>query len=172
LPSQSPKPALHVDRQVLAEQLGVAPGRVGQTVPQVPQWLRSVVRLTSQPLAGLPSQSAKPVLQVNPHVPPVQLLVALARAGQTLPQAPQLVTELVRLASQPLERLLSQLPKPVAHRAAQLLAAQTAMVLEALGQTLPQAPQCAGSLPVLVQAPPQSTSGDAQVVAQLPMPHT
>jgi len=54
---------------------------VEQARPHAPQFVTLVVVLTSQPLLATPSQSAKPVLQVKPQVPPVHLTVALARAG-------------------------------------------------------------------------------------------
>jgi hypothetical protein len=68
-------------------QTGVAPE---QTIPQPPQLFGSVFMLTSQPLAVLPSQLAKPPLQEAIwHLPLAHTAVALGRA-QTLPQLPQL----------------------------------------------------------------------------------
>jgi hypothetical protein len=46
----------------------------------------------SQPLDALPSQLPKPGLQVKLHIPALHVVVALARAGQALPQEPQLLT--------------------------------------------------------------------------------
>ena len=40
-----------------AEQMGDAPGPGGQTLPHVPQFVRLLDVIVSQPLAGLPSQS-------------------------------------------------------------------------------------------------------------------
>ena len=54
-------------------------------MPQAPQLLTSVCVFTSQPLAGLPSQSAKPALQVVWHCPDEQNRDAFAAAVHTLP---------------------------------------------------------------------------------------
>jgi hypothetical protein len=80
---------------------------------------------TSQPSAGLALQSAKPTLQVKPQRAPVHDEVALATAGQTVPQAPQLrgsVLVLVQLPAQltrPLAQVTTQVPAehtwPAAH---------------------------------------------------------
>jgi hypothetical protein len=66
LPSQSPKPPAHARTQALARQAPVALGALAQTTPQPPQLEALAAVATSQPLATLPSQSAKPV--VHPHV--------------------------------------------------------------------------------------------------------
>jgi hypothetical protein len=65
--------------------------------------------LTSHPFAALPSQFAKPALQVMLQLPPLHVAVALV-VPHTLPQLPQLVT-VRRSASQPLDVLLSQFAK-------------------------------------------------------------
>ncbi len=68
------------------------------------------VRLVSQPLAALPSQSPVPRLQlVQPQLPATQLGVPFGQA-QTLPQLPQLLTLVAVLVSQPSLRLPLQLP--------------------------------------------------------------
>ena len=64
--------------------------RAEQAIPQLPQLAASVWRFTSQPLAALRSQSARPALQVMPHRPAVHVRVPPGPPGQTLPQAPQL----------------------------------------------------------------------------------
>jgi len=81
-----------------------------QALPQAPQLALSVRVSTSQPLAGLPSQSAKPEAQAaTVQAPTVQVAVALGRA-HILPQAPQWRALAVRSASQPLEARPSQSP--------------------------------------------------------------
>jgi hypothetical protein len=62
----------------------------GHARPQAPQWASAVVRFTSQPVEALVSQSPKPVAQVTPQRPAVQVRVALEPVAQALPQAPQL----------------------------------------------------------------------------------
>jgi hypothetical protein len=88
LPPHDEKPELHVPPQMPAVHVGVM-FAVEQTTPcgldpvaeQPPQLLMSVWVLTSHPFVATPSQSANPLLQVKPHVPPVQVDVALARVG-------------------------------------------------------------------------------------------
>ncbi len=105
-PSQSPKPVLHeATRQAPATQAAM-PLLIAQAAPQAPQFDGSLPMLSSQPLAGLRSQSAKPALQVKPQVPAAQLAVALARGGQTVPHAPQLFGSVLRLVQLP-EQLVS-----------------------------------------------------------------
>jgi hypothetical protein len=62
LPSQLPKPAVHETMtHVLAAHPAVALASEHR-VPHIPQLLGLFVRLTSQPLLAMPSQSAKPGL--------------------------------------------------------------------------------------------------------------
>ena len=77
--------------------------------PQRPQLDGVVLRLVSQPLAALPSQSPKPAVQVTPHAPAAQVAVPLV-ASHALPQRPQFATVVARLVSQPLAGLPSQSP--------------------------------------------------------------
>jgi hypothetical protein len=80
-----------------------------QLVLHAPQFAPSVFVFTSQPLAMLPSQLAKPELQlVMVQVPVEQDAVALAGL-QAVPHAPQLVREL-SWVSQPLVAFPSQSP--------------------------------------------------------------
>src|SRR4051794_36445934 len=84
-------------------------------MPQPPQLLTSVAVPTSQPLATIMSQLAKPMVQAAmPQAPLVQLLVALA-SPQALPQPPQLVMSFCELTSQPLGVIPSQLRNPALH---------------------------------------------------------
>ena len=89
-----------------AEQLGV-PLALLQAEPQVPQLAVSVCRLISHPLAGLPSQSAKPALQLYWQAPrehPVALMLVGASAAQSVPHPPQFATSVLMLISQPSAR--------------------------------------------------------------------
>lgn len=82
-----------------------------QTVPQAPQLLASLVRFTSQPSLALPLQLLKLLRQVKLQVLDAQVGVALARAGHTIPQPPQLaVSPETVLISQPFDATPSQLP--------------------------------------------------------------
>jgi hypothetical protein len=110
LPSQFAKPVVQTRVQALDWQTPVAFGRV-QLTPQLPQFAALAATLTSQPLSGTPSQSAKPVAQVKPQAPPWQVAVAFARTGHALPHAPQVVGDPM-LASHPLAGLRSQSAKP------------------------------------------------------------
>src|SRR6185436_17244622 len=80
--------------------------------PHAPQFRVSVLMLTSQPLAGPPSQSKKPALQLVLHAPFMQAEDWLAAAVHVLPQAPQFLSSVVALTSQPLLAPRSQSRKP------------------------------------------------------------
>jgi hypothetical protein len=79
-----------------------------QARPQAPQCPRVVASSTSHPLDGSMSQSAKPALQVNPHIPPPQVVAALGRIGHALPHRPQCATAMDVSVSQPLAPSMSQ----------------------------------------------------------------
>lgn len=65
MPSQFAKPELHVIvLHMPAVQAAVAFGRE-HVLPQAPQFPSDVLRSTSQPLDGLPSQSPKPGAHVR-----------------------------------------------------------------------------------------------------------
>lgn len=107
--SQFPKFALHAIEQAPRAQLGV-PLLLLQVVPQAPQFETLICVFTSQPLPGVPSQLPKPDVQVpSAQLPDAQDSAAFARS-HTAPQVPQL-ERVVRLVSQPLVVLPSQLPK-------------------------------------------------------------
>jgi len=140
LPSQLPKPEVQAIPQVPDVQLGV-PLAPLHGAPQLPQWLRLVLKLASQPLPrASPSQLPKPDVQVMPQAPPEQVAVPLAEL-QAPPQLPQFGTLLLVLTSQPLVRALaSQLPKPALHVMPQLPPLQVAVPLLEL-HGVPQPPQ-------------------------------
>jgi hypothetical protein len=83
-----------------------------QAWPHPPHAATEVLMFTSQPLAILPSQLAKPALQVYWQAPAVQdaaVMFGGALVVQLLPQPPQLVRLVPVLISQPLPRFPSQL---------------------------------------------------------------
>ena len=151
--SQLAKPVLQLAMpHVPAVQLAV-PFGAAHTAPQAPQWPVFDRVSTSQPFAALPSQSAKPALQVNPHADEPHVVVALARAGHTTPQPPQCAMLVVVLVSQPFEALLSQLPKP-ALQVASVHDPEAQVAVPLLNeQALPHAPQCMRLVLVLVSQP-------------------
>jgi hypothetical protein len=114
-----------------------------QILAQLPQWVGSVLKLTSQPLLARPSQLPKPVLQEIAQMPAEHEAVPLVEV-QTFPQALQFETLVLRSTSQPLAALLSQLPKPEAHAIAQAPLVQEGVPLAEL-HTVPQALQLFGS---------------------------
>lgn len=63
-PSQSPNPALHAATSHVPTLHAGTPAGVVQTLPHMPQLLRSVLMLISHPVASLPSQSAHPTAQL------------------------------------------------------------------------------------------------------------
>ena len=135
---QSPQPASHVSTvQEPLTQDGVAwfgSHRLGQ----LPQWLTSVCTLVSQPLPGIPSQSAQPPSQVKSQVPLAHVDVACGREGQLLPQAPQWLTAMSVWVSQPFDAFASQFPQPALQAARwQVLAMHSAEALAKM-QGFPQ----------------------------------
>jgi hypothetical protein len=144
-----------------------------QTLPTAPQLLASVLRLTSQPLAMMPSRSAKPVLHTEkPQVPAVHSAAALAKE-HALPQAPQWLTSEARVTSQPSPSAPLQLARPAVQTAAEHA---PAMQVRPPVQTNPQAPQLLPSLVLsisqpLAALPSQLLKPVAQVSTQAPAAH-
>ncbi len=98
-------PQLNV--QLLPMQAGVPPdGALVHLVPQPPQ-LFTVVRASSQPSLGSPSQSPQLPWQVGEHLPALHSVTA-CKASHLVPQAPQLPVSVCVLISQPLRGSLSQ----------------------------------------------------------------
>jgi hypothetical protein len=154
LPSQLAKPALHAPMpQTPAEHTDEALA-LEQALPQRPQ-LPVLERVsTSQPFAALPSQSAKPALQVNPHAPAEQNNEAFARAGQTRPQPPQFWRLVLVFTSQPLLMAPSQSPVPATQAPmAHTPATQMRDPAVGVGHTLPQVAQLLTSLCVTISQP-------------------
>jgi hypothetical protein len=86
----------------------VVPCAFAHCVPHEPQLFAFVLTLVSQPLFGLPSQSAVPALQLGSHTPATHAVVPLALV-QFTPQAPQLPVLVFVFVSQPLFAFPSQL---------------------------------------------------------------
>lgn len=102
LPLQSPKPALHATTVHRPPAQTPVPLVGEQRTPQPPQFDPSLTIETSQPFAGLPSQFAKPALQLSiAHRPPAQLAVAFEREHHE-PQPPQCMGLVSVETSQPL----------------------------------------------------------------------
>jgi hypothetical protein len=144
--SQFAKPALQEAMpHAPAEQLEVA-FEAEQVVAHVPQWVGSVLRLTSQPFAALPSQFEKPALQLMPQVVPSHVAEPLAGTAQAVQLAPQFATD----------ALLTQLPphawKPALHAIPQLVPSHVALPLAGTTHALQEVPQLA-VLVLRTQAP-------------------
>jgi hypothetical protein len=141
LPSQFENPLLQVPR-AQAPPLHVPLALANtQGLLQRPQCVALLEKFASQPSTALLLQSPKPPLHEIPQALPAQVLAALGRVGQAAPQAPQWATELVRLVSQPLPALPSQLPKLVLQAKPQVPEAHVALALLGAAHTLPQRPQ-------------------------------
>lgn len=154
LPSQLPKPALHVPIAQTPPLLQVAAALAKvQAALHAPQ-LESVLITRSQPLLGRPSQSSKPAVHAVMSQPlPVQVAIAtLGSAEQLVLQSPQVAGALV-FASQPLFGIPSQSRKPLWHVKEQSPAEQPALVV--FGRPV----QSALQLPQLV--------GNERLVSQL-----
>src|SRR5262249_20586713 len=109
------------------------------------------------------------------HAPPKQLAAALAKL-QAVVHTPQWLTSVLRLISQPLATLLSQLPNPLLHAMAQAPPLQDAVPLVPL-HTVPHPPQL--FLWLAVFAPPRLASSESKLrnplgpepIAQAPVAH-
>jgi hypothetical protein len=89
----------------------------------------------------LPSQSAHPESQVIPQRAPMHVGELWAGAGQTIPQRPQLFTDVAVSTSQPLATLLSQLAKPGLQVILQVDPTHAGEALVAPGQLVMHPPQ-------------------------------
>jgi len=92
LASQLPNPSAHdaiVHAPAAHPSVAFASAHVR---PHPPQWATVLLVLTSQPLAGTPSQFPNPAVQLaTPHIPLAQFGVAFA-STHARPHAPQLAT--------------------------------------------------------------------------------
>lgn len=173
--SQSPKPTTH-DENPHAPATHVGAALLGAHVAlHAPQWLSDVRVSTSQPLAAIRSQSAKPGLHApTVQIPPTQRPVPLA-AVQRDPQAPQCCASVIVFVSQPLKGSPSQSPKPKEQDTARHRAlSQRDVIALAAAQGRLHAPQCAGLLCRSTQSIPQRTAGLVQPEVQptATPPHT
>src|SRR5258707_9145416 len=103
MPSQLVKPALQLTMVVtpFTQDTCATLGNTGAFTPQAPQLLVSDKRFTSQPLLAIPSQLAKPGLQLRMLIiPALQLTVpTLGNAAPFAPHAPQLFGSAFRFTS-------------------------------------------------------------------------
>lgn len=161
-PPQSVVPGAQLDAQTPA--LHTWPD--AQALPQAPQWLTWVSRLTSHPLAAVPSQSANPGLhEPTAHRPEVHAGVALG-TRQGAPHPPQLFTSAAVSTSQPSVGFPLQSAKPALHDAIEhLLSVQAARACASV-HAFPQLPQLAGSPESDTHAPLQSVSCGPHVELQ------
>jgi len=175
LPSQLAKPAAQVPTPHAPATQVAVPLVAVQARLHMPQWVRLVRVSTSQPLAGLPSQSAKPALQAPiAQVPAAQMAAALGKL-HARPHMPQWAA-LVRVsASQPLAALPSQLAKFAAQAVRVQAPAVHAPVPLAGAQARPHAPQFAMVSRVVSQPlaalPSQLPRPAAQATPQVPALH-
>ncbi len=141
-------PSTHALAAQLAEALAKE-----HAVPQAPQCAVLARVSTSQPLAALPSQLPKPVVQVaTAQTDPEHRALALARL-QVRPQPPQWVA-LVRVStSQPLDATPSHSAKPAVQVRAHIPVAQAGTALGAPEQAMPQVPQWETLVRVSVSQP-------------------
>lgn len=164
IPSQLPKPVRHAKPQVPEAHVAEAFVRSGHTDRQALQCDVLVRRSVSQPLPGIPSQSPRPVVQVELHVPPVHVGVAPDTEGHALRHIPQWATAVRVSTSQPLLASPSQSEKFVLQVNPHAPATQVAVALLREGQARSQPPQCA-SAEVVSASQPLSTAP-----SQLPRP--
>jgi hypothetical protein len=140
---------VHVDD----EQAGTALPGFGQALPQVPQFDALFVVFTSQPLAGLLSQFAKPALHDTLHMPATHAPLAFGFPPQTVPQTPQFAASVLRFTSQPFAATLSQSAKPARQVKPHAPLVQVRTELAGVGQLLAHAPQLFTSAEVGISQP-------------------
>ena len=102
LPAQQGRPAVP-QLDIMHEPLTHA--RVMHDTPHEPQWLVVVRRSTSQPFAGLPSQSPKVPRQVRTQRPAEHVASMLAVGTQTLLHAPQWFGSVAVFTQPPLQEV-------------------------------------------------------------------
>ncbi|HUP86559.1 MAG TPA: hypothetical protein VM143_12900 [Acidimicrobiales bacterium] len=102
LPLQFANPALQVPTWHCPLTQTAEPLATLQTFPHAPQLEILDAMFVSQPSPAFPLQFANPVLHVPVHTPLTQADVPLAKLGQTVPHAPQLLTSLERVRQVPL----------------------------------------------------------------------
>lgn len=118
-----------------------------QTVAQPPQCAGSD-RSASQPLDGMVSQSAKPVVHVNEHAPEAQVALAFGGEGHGVQLPPQLFTDAL------LTHCPEQLWKPALHTMPHAPAAHAGAPFEGIGHACPQVPQLSVSVSVSTHTSP------------------
>jgi len=173
---QSSYPELQAMLQMPPEQAG-APLTVLHAASHPPQLAVSVLRLISQPLFGLPSQSSNPAAQLYWQAPsehPAETMFGGALSSQSWPQLPQFEALVFRLASQPFPLRPSQLSKPASQVWSHAPATQAGAALaQSSGQTVAQFPHRVGSLSVCDSQPSRAAFSSAeqslQPAAQLVM---
>jgi hypothetical protein len=112
-PSQFENPGLHVIPHVEFAHVGV-PFCPLHVLPQPPQFAGEVLVSTSQPFAGLPSQSANGGVQLTMVQAPLEHPAVAFGRLQTVLQTPQCEGFVWRFVSHPSPALPLQSPKPAA----------------------------------------------------------
>jgi hypothetical protein len=143
LPLQSRKPAVQAPiAQCIAVQAAPALAKL-HALPHAPQLVTEVIAV-SQPLAGLPSQSAKPAAQRRPQVDALQVAVLFGPLGHTVPHPPHEPGSLVRSR---------QMPKHAVSPGRHVATHDPDEQICPAGHELPQLPQLALSACVLISQP-------------------
>jgi hypothetical protein len=124
-------PAVHV----AAPFVGVV-----QAVAHAPQLVGSELTLTSHPFDARPSQSRNPGMHAYPHVPAVQVGIALGSIGHAVAHAPQCVGSVLRFDSQPSVAIPLQSPNPEAHVKPHAVPLHVADALAGIGHGEHEAP--------------------------------
>ncbi len=165
LPSQLEKPIAQRKPHLELAHVAAALGGTGHAEPHTPQFNGLALMSTSQPLAMLLSQSAKPVAHCARHIPAMHTgTVPGIVEAHTLPQAPQLAKEVRVSTSQPLALFMSQSTKPAMQLEPQAPAVHVGVALLGATQRSPQRPQLDTSLVSAVSQPL------ALFMSQLPKP--
>ena len=160
-PPHSEAPAMHAKPHTLLVHVGVAFARVGQVVPHAPQCCGS-----DRGSAHAPPHAISGAVHVAMHAP----IEHIASAAHAWPHAPQLFESVNGFAQDaaPASAVPASPPPhvsiPTGHTSAHTPIAHTSPA----GQTVPQAPQFAGSSCVFVQLPPHAVSRGPHDAVHMP----
>ncbi len=170
--SQSPKPMLQAPiahRPITQAAVALARVHARPHIPHCPAVLR---RSTSQPLAGLLSQSPKPAEHIAITQRPAEQAAVALGSTQALPHIPQELAVVFSEVSHPLAGEPSQSPKPALHSKPQRLVAQVGRAFAGAWHALPQPPQWATEVTRSAHCPVQFVCPAGQFDMHPPLPQT
>jgi hypothetical protein len=152
-PSQSPKPAEHVNEHVPEAHAGSLFAGAWQALSHALQFEADVLRFTSQPSSSTPLQSSNPGSHTPSEHTPAEHSAVPFGAEHTTPQPPQFWTSALVGCSQPVLASPSQSSNPASHTSEHAPAWHTAIPLGPLKHTFEHAPQWSVDVSMLASHP-------------------